>query len=264
MPDGPRNAHEFYRHAIKVLTDADIAFLVGGGYALGYYTGIERESKDFDIFVRAGDYATVMEALSREGYHTELTFPHWLGKASCDHAYLDVIFNSGNGVVHVDDAWFQHAARGEALGLPVRFCPVEEMIWAQAYIMERERYDGADIMHLILARAQSIDWARLIMRFADHWRVLLAHLCLFGFIYPSERNCIPQWVMNGLIGRLDRELRTPPPQAKTCQGTLLSREQYLTDVKRWGLCDARHGSASSMTPDDVALWTQAIEDNKNT
>lgn len=263
MPSDPRNAHEFYRDTIKVLTGADLAFLVGGGHALGYYTGIERESKDFDIFVRPGDYETVMEALSRQGYHTELTFPHWLGKASCEHAYLDVIFSSGNGVVRVDDAWFQHAAHGEALGLPVRFCPVEEMIWSQAYIMERERYDGADIMHLILARAPSIDWARLIRRFADHWRVLLSHLCVFGFIYPSERNCIPQWVMTGLIRRLEREMHTAPPREKTCQGTLLSREQYLIDVERWGLTDARHGSASSMTPDDVALWTQAIEDHKN-
>jgi hypothetical protein len=34
-------------------------------------------------------------------------------------------------------------------------------------------------------------------------------------------------------------------------------------VQRWGLADARHTEASSMTQDDVALWTEAIKDNKN-
>jgi hypothetical protein len=64
------------------------------------------------------------------------------------------------------------------------------------------------------------------------------------------------------MGRLDREMRTAPPQEKTCQGTLLSREQYLVDIQRWGLEDARHTGASSMSPDDVVLWTAAIDENK--
>jgi hypothetical protein len=263
MPTGPADAHEFYRSTIKALTAAGLQYLVGGGYALGHYTGVSRDTKDFDIFVRREDYDAVMAVLSREGYHTDLTFPHWLGKASCEHGYLDVIFNSGNGVARVDDDWFRYAAAGQALGFPVRFSPVEEMIWSKAYIMERERFDGADIMHLIMARAERIDWARLVGRFGDHWRVLLAHLCLFGFIYPSERNRIPEWVLTGLMGRLDHEMRTPPPPEVTCQGTLLSREQYLVDVQRWGLADVRHTEASSMTPDDVTLWTNAIKDDKN-
>jgi hypothetical protein len=203
-----------------------------------------------------------MKVLSQAGFHTELTFPHWLGKASCGDGYIDVIFNSGNGVVQVDEGWFAHACAAEVLGIAVRLCPVEEMIWSKAYIMERERYDAADIMHLILARAENIDWARLVTRFGPHWRVLFSHLCLFGFIYPSERNRIPGWVMSGLVHRLETDLSTAPPTEKTCLGTLLSREQYLPDVQRWGLTDARHTDASSMTRDDVALWTRAIDESK--
>jgi len=62
---------------------------------------------------------------------------------------------------------------------------------------------------------------------------------------------------------MDHEMRTPPPPEVTCQGTLLSREQYLIDVQRWGLADARNTQTSSMTPEDVARWTQAIDDDKN-
>jgi hypothetical protein len=265
MPTGtPENeaAHDFYRSVMESLHDAGLPYLVGGGFALSHYTAVQRDTKDFDIFVRREEYEPIMKVLERAGFDTELTFPHWLGKASCRHGYVDVIFNSGNGIAHVDDGWFRHAAHGTVFGLDALLCPVEEMIWSKAFIMERERYDAADVMHLILARAENIDWMRLVARFGPHWRVLFSHLCLFGFIYPSERNRIPDWVMTGYMDRLDQEIRTAPPAEKTCQGTLLSREQYLPDVQRWGLTDARHTNASSMTPDDVVLWTKAIDDKK--
>ena len=58
----------------------------------------------------------------------------------------------------VDDLWFTHAAPGRVLGVPVLLCPPEEMIWSKAFIMERERYDGADVAHLILACGRELDW----------------------------------------------------------------------------------------------------------
>jgi hypothetical protein len=45
---------------------------------------------------------------------------------------------------------------------------------------------------------------------------------------------------------------------RLCAGTLLSREQYLDDIERQGYEDARNTAASSMTPQDVAVWTDAI------
>jgi hypothetical protein len=263
MPEDPDSgAHEFYLRTMETLNSASLPYLVGGGYALGHYTGVQRLARDFDIFVRRADYDRSMEVLSGQGFHTELTFPHWLGKATCEHGYVDVIFSSGNGVASVDDGWFQHSVAAQVFGAPVRLCPVEEMIWSKAFIMERERFDGADIMHLVLARAEEIDWVRLVARFADHWRVLFSHLCLFGFVYPSERARIPDWVMTGFMGRLDREMHTPPPPERLSQGTLISREQYLIDVQRWGFVDARHTAASAMTPDEVVLWTEAIDEKK--
>ena len=128
--------------------------------------------------------------------------------------------------------------------------------WSKAFITERERYDGADIMHLLLARAERLAWQRLLTRFDAHWRVLLT--CL----YPSERGRIPAWVMQHLIERLERELHAPPPARRVCQGTLPSREQYLTDVGMWGFEDARLTVAGSMTVDEVAHWTRAIEDGR--
>ncbi|HEY6481907.1 MAG TPA: hypothetical protein VIY54_00095 [Steroidobacteraceae bacterium] len=253
-------ARAFYMRTMQALNAAAMPYLVGGGFALAHYTAVPRQTHDFDIFVRRGDYAQVMSTLAAAGYHTELTFPHWLGKATCEHGCVDVIFSSGNGVSSVDDGWFRSAPAAEIFGIAVRLCPVEEMIWSKAFVMERERYDCADIMHLLLTCADALDWTHLLERFGPHWRVLFTHLCLFGFVYPGERNRIPKHVMRALTGRLDRELRDEPPAECICNGTLLSREQYLTDVQHWGFRDARHTDASRMTPEDVVLWTEAIGD----
>ena len=255
-------ARSFYLRVLRTLSDAKAPFLVGGAYALCHYTGIERNTKDFDIFVRREDYDSVMSLLSASGCETDLTFPHWLGKATCDTALVDVIFSSGNGVSLVDDDWFRHAPDGFVLELPVKLCPPEETIWSKAFVTERERYDGADIMHILLCRAETLDWDRLLRRFGEHWRVLFSCLCLFGFVYPSERARIPQWVMTALMQRLDEELHAPPPSERICQGTLISREQYLADLERGGFTDARLTMPNAMTKEEIAEWTRAIQDKK--
>ena len=81
---------------------------------------------------------------------------------------------------------------------------------------------------------------------------------MFGFIYPSERDRVPEWVMNDLVTRLQGETAAAPPQDRVCQGTLLSREQYLIDVQRWGYRDPRERPHGPMTNADIARWTRAI------
>jgi hypothetical protein len=112
------------------------------------------------------------------------------------------------------------------------------MIWQKAYIMERERFDGADIAHLLRARGQALDWDRLLQRMDPHWEVLLAHLILFRFIYPAEQHVVPAWVMEDLLRRSPAVPRGPDA-GRTFRGTLLSRYQYLMDLEVWGYDDAR-------------------------
>lgn len=255
-------AQTFYCRMLLLLNESRIPYLVGGAYALGRYTGIERHTKDFDIFVRRQDYDAVMELLGKAGCRTELTFPHWLGKAHHGPDFIDVIFSSGNAIVHVDDDWFKHATQGVVLGMPVLLSPPEEIIWSKSFIMERERYDGADIAHLIRERGHALNWQRLLGRFGCHWRVLLSHLVMYGFIYPAERKQVPDWVMTHLMNRVKADLEATPSDqndSRVCHGTLISRQQYLIDVERWGYEDARLQPGSKMTRAEVDHWTAAID-----
>jgi hypothetical protein len=253
-------ACSLYGTALARLKDARIPFLIGGAFALERYTGIARNTKDLDVFLRRRDLEAALAELGATGCRTEVPFPHWLAKAFTAEGVIDLIFSSGNGIAVVDDGWFQHAVDAKVLGVPVKLCPPEETIWSKALIMERERYDGADVAHLLRALGPNLDWPRLLRRFGPHWRVLLSHLVLFGFIYPGERARVPAGVMRELMDRLAAELETRAPDDGVCHGTLLSREQFLPDVKAWGYRDARLAPTGSMSADDVARWTDAIED----
>ena len=245
----------FYRDALRILEDSKLPYLVGGAYASHSYTGIYRNTRDFDVFVKPEDSREVLDVFHRAGYRTELTFHHWIGKIHHRGYYVDVIFSSGNGICDVDEAWFTHATRADILGHSVLLCPVEEMIWSKAFIMEQERFDGADILHLIHANAERMDWDRLIQRFGPRSRVLLVHLIMFGFVYPGERERIPARVMAGLIERLDEGAS----QDRLCQGTLISRSQYLPDLE-WGYRDVRLPPYGKMTPEEVEVWTDAASE----
>src|SRR5262249_45540967 len=145
------------------------------------------------------------------------------------------------------------------LGVPVRLVPAEEMIWSKGFVQERERFDGADIAHLIRAQGPRLDWERLLLRFGPHWRVLFGHVVTFGFIYPGEWDAVPAWGLEELWRRLRQEMGSPPPAGRLCQGTLLSREQYLPDVRCWGYADARLGPDGPLSAADVEHWTWAID-----
>ncbi|MBI5276931.1 MAG: nucleotidyltransferase [Burkholderiales bacterium] len=249
----------FYAQVLRVLVDANVPFLVGGAFAHACFTGIRRATKDLDLFIRREDYERIERLMTERGWRTEMSYPHWLAKVYSRDDFIDLIFNSGNGVTPVGDAWFHDNAEAEILGVPVRIANVEDSLLSKAFIMERERYDGADVAHLIHSVAEKLDWAGLLERFGGHWRVLLAHLTLFGFIYPGERHRIPAWVMEQLAQRLLAETREPGSHDfRVCAGTLLSREQYLYDVEQLGYVDGRLTPASTMTPEDVAVWTESI------
>jgi hypothetical protein len=246
-------ASAFYERSLEILDAAGVSFLVGGAFALRAYTGVVRDTKDCDIMLRKRDVDAALAAFRGAGFRAEIVFPHWIAKAHHGEAFLDLIFNSGNGLCPVDDEWFRHSRPARVLGREVALCPPEEIIWQKAYIMERERFDGADIAHLVRSCGRALDWERLVRRFGVDGRLLLAHLLIVQFVYPGERDLVPDWVLERLGAR-----PPGPGDSALCNGPLLSRSQYLPDIERWGCSDARL-LRGAMTDSEVHAWTAAID-----
>lgn len=225
--------------ALSTLKAAEIPFVVAGAYALHAYTGLYRETKDLDIFLRRSDLERAMDELAGVNFETEMVDPVWIAKAfASDDYFADLIFCSGNGIAEVDELWFTRGKVHRIHGLPVLVAPPEEMIWSKAFVCERERYDGADVNHIIYICGDRMDWRHLIWRFGENWPVLLSHLVLYRFSYPGHRDKVPAWAWDELLGRAGRQANEPDKD-RLCRGTLLSKAQYRIDLRHWGFEDAR-------------------------
>jgi hypothetical protein len=107
---------------------------------------------------------------------------------------------------------------------------------------------------LLLARADRLDWARLLRRFRGHEAVLLAHLILFRYIYPTEADRVPRQVFDDLFA-LARQ--PAAPGEKLCRGTLFSYQQYLVDIDGGNYVDARLKPRGPLTAEQIEHWTKA-------
>ena len=245
---------QFYIDAMKVLDDAGLDYVVGGGYAMVCYTGIPRNTKDLDIFVREQDHRRILQTFEQAGYRTEYFYPFWIAKALRGEDFIDILYNSGNGQCVVDDEWFTHAREVEVLGHRTRLVPLEEQLWSKAFVQDRDRFDGADVLHLVLSCGEEFDWERLLRRFAGHERVLLAHLVTFDYAYPSEREQIPAWVMDRLLATAAD--RTPEAE-RVCYGPNISQKGFLTDIRGGGFIDGRLKPHGPLTAPELAQLPDA-------
>jgi hypothetical protein len=238
-----------HARALAILQDEGLEPMVGGAYALRVHTGLWRDTKDLDLFVRKDAVERALEVLDAAGYRTEFTDRLWIAKAFAGPYFIDLIFSSGNGVAVVDEHWARRALTSRVLDRDALVIPAEEMIWSKAFIQERERFDGADIHHLLRVKGAGFDWEHLLMRFEPHWQVLLGHLITFRFAFPSHKDQVPGWVMREMIGRLQRAEEATAGVEQICRGTLLSRQQYLHETNVEGYRDARETESQGWTGD---------------
>lgn len=230
----PDEARQVYVTALDCLDRSGMPYLVGGAYAMREYANIMRHTKDLDVFCKASDYNRVLRVLAGAGFKTEVTDASWLAKAFIGEHFIDLIFNSANGLCPVDDTWFEEAHGSTLFDRSVPLIPPEEEIWTKVSVQDRYRFDGADVLHIVRKVGQNLDWARLLRRCEPIWELLLAHLMTFRFVYPSERDAIPRWVLEDLLARVEDQMHVPVPHDRICRGPLLSRTQYQVDIEQWG------------------------------
>lgn len=227
-------AFAFYSEALNLLNNCGTNFMLGGAFAMFHYTGIYRDTKDLDVFCKPSEYPKILKYFAENGYKTELTDVRWLAKVFKGEYFIDIIFDTVNNICRVDDTWYQHAPSGTFVGEPVKFLPAEELIWCKIYVQNRERFDGADVNHIILKHGSQLDWNRLLSRLDQHWHLLLAQILMFQFVYPADfHQIIPKWLFDELMERAAEQYDLPPAVEKVCRGPVIDQTQYQVDIIDW-------------------------------
>jgi hypothetical protein len=170
----------------------------------------------------------------QNGFRHEVCDPIWLAKVHRCRYFVDFITGMSNGVIVVDESWIDRAHPANICGVSSRVIAPEEMLVSKLFVTRRERFDGADIAHIIYASRGELDWGRILQRAGESWELVLWSLLLFKYVYPANTGYVPMSLWDDLIGRLTTNLRAPDPKAKF-RGTLIDDAMFAIDVEEWGL-----------------------------
>ena len=235
-PDFPEQQRRLFTEVLELMNRHGIPYVVSGAFALQYHTGIWRNTKDLDLFLAAEDVPRALEQLQTAGFETEVCDPVWLAKAHREGYFVDLITGMSNAVITVNSEWIERGSPANVLGVPSRVLGPEELIASKLFVTFRERFDGADIVHVIHGTRGRLDWDRLLALVGDHWQIVLWAMMLFHYIYPAHSDHIPRRVWDDLLGRLRAELDNPNPRAHF-RGSLIDENMFAIDVHEWGLAN---------------------------
>jgi hypothetical protein len=224
---------QLFREVLEILNASGIPYVVSGAFALHEHTGIWRNTKDLDIFMASDQIPATIELLQQHGMETEVCDPVWLCKARRAGYFVDFISGMSNAVIRVDQSWIDRAFDSAVVGVATKLLAPEELIASKIFVTRRERFDGADIAHIVYAAGTSMDWDRLMELVGENWEMLLWSLVLFHYVYPSS-NAVPQPIWDELLTRFRAELEKPNPAA-AFRGSLIDENMFAIDVREWKL-----------------------------
>jgi hypothetical protein len=234
--DVPKEQAALFREVLIALEEKHVPFAVSGAFALRQHTGICRFTKDLDLFMTSLTARQVLPYLQQRGFDCEVRDPVWLAKAHQGEFFVDLITGMSNGVLAVEDSWIMRASPAVVEGVETRVLAPEELVASKIFVARRERFDGADIAHVIYATYPSFDWKRELHLIGEHWEMLLWSLLLFRYVYPAQTHYVPAAVWRELLQRLEREIARPDPHAKF-RGSLVDDKMFAIDVNEWRLAN---------------------------
>ena len=227
----PDEEWRVYQRVIQEARAAGVRFAFGGAFATAVYTGELRNTKDFDFYVLPTDRQKMIDAISRAGLRDH--FEHlaydrsWIYRASRDGVLVDAIWAMANQRAQVDPLWLTRGPLVPMRGEVLRALPAEELIWSKLYVLQRERSDWGDVLNLIAATADTLDWDRLISRTAEDAPLLAGVLAVFAWLDPAHARQIPRRVWTGL--------GLAPPGGQAHDSDLVRSRADLLDSRPWFL-----------------------------
>lgn len=233
-PEYHDQQRRLYREVLGLLNQLPVPYAVSGAFALQHHTGIWRDTKDLDLFLTSEDVGRALEALAAAGLECKISDPVWLAKAHRGEFFVDLITGMSNAVIVVDESWLARGAAAVVVGVETKVLAAEELIASKLFVTRRERFDGADIAHIIYGTGGKLDWDRVLELAAENWEMLLWALLLFRFVYPAQTSYVPARVWDDLIGRFISVIKNPDPKARF-RGSLIDERQFAIDIEEWRL-----------------------------
>jgi hypothetical protein len=246
-PEFAPEQQQLFREVLQLLNDNQVRYVVSGAFALREHTGICRDTKDLDVFLPAQEVGRAIEALRRDGFQCEVVDPVWLAKAHRGDFFVDLITGMSTGTIAVDYSWIERGAPSQLFGLPVKVLAPEELIASKLLVTRRERFDGADICHVIYGSRGKLDWNRLLQLADGHWQVLFWNMVLYQYSYPAHTGYVPRQVWDAMISRFQQEVHNFDPNAQF-RGSLIDPLMFHIDVTEWGMADLHQQARRAREP----------------
>jgi len=237
MPmDIPDQQATLFSEVLLVLKEKRFPHAVSGAFALRQHTGICRFTKDLDLFMTASTSREVLPYLEQQGFACEVRDPVWLAKVHKGEFFVDLITGMSNGVIVVKDSWIERARPAVVHGVETRVLAPEELVASKIFVAKRERFDGADIAHVIYGTYPRFDWDRELELVGEHWEMLLWSLLLFRYVYPAQTHYVPARIWSLLLQKLQNTIAKPEPQVEF-RGSLVDENMFAIDINEWGLAN---------------------------
>jgi hypothetical protein len=230
----PEEQQALFREVLLVLEETPFPYAVAGAFALRQHTGICRFTKDLDIFLTTQVVGEALGCLEQHGFECEVADPVWLAKVHRDGYFVDLITGMSSGVISVEDSWVARAHPARVCGVDSRVLAPEETIASKLFVTRRERFDGADIAHIIFGSQTQLDWDRILQLAGDHWELVLWALLLFRYVYPAYSHYVPQKIWDDLLTRFTQEIREPKANTRF-RGSLIDDAMFAIDVEEWAM-----------------------------
>ncbi|MDO8585585.1 MAG: nucleotidyltransferase [Armatimonadota bacterium] len=216
------NNKAVYSEALEVLIDSGVPFVIGGAFAVHFYTDLWRDTRDMDVFVTPENVQPAIDALLGAGFanYGEMAAGdnEWIFHGRKRDIMVDVIWKFANRITVIGQEWIDEAERGEFLGYPVAFAPLEELIYSKLFTLNRHRCDWPDIIRLIQNDVRPVQWDHLLRMVGEHWLLLAGLIDVFDWELPPKMDLVPEHIRRELRRR--REQYHPEPG-------LVSREELL-------------------------------------
>ena len=224
----PPEQADLFREILTLLENRGVAYAVAGAFAMQEHTGICRDTKDLDVFLTAENAVRAIKYLKDEGFECEIFDPVWLFKAHRNEFFVDLITGMSNAAIIVDESWIERSVPAVIHGVNTRVLAAEELLASKLFIARRERFDGADIAHIIYGTRGKIDWQRC----SDIGRAL-GDVALGAGIVPlclsrADRLC-PREMWGSLLSRFQEAFSLRPKEK--FRGSLIDDKMFAIDVK---------------------------------